>query len=82
MAKLIVELPDEIHRDLKKTVMLRHQTIREVVMALVSEYLLSTKQKKKIKETGLCGKWEDKRDAESIISDIKAHRTWFQKGDQ
>jgi len=80
MAKLIVELPEEVHRELKKTAALRHRTIKNVVTDLVEEYLSRGEKKEEIKESGLCGKWEDTRTPETIIADIKAHRNWLKKG--
>ncbi len=77
MGKLIVELPDEIHKELKKKVTLHHRTIKEVVTDLVEGYLSRAEEKKEIKETGLCGAWEDTRKAEAIIADIKTRRKWF-----
>jgi hypothetical protein len=80
MGKLIVELPEEIHKELKKKATLHHRTIKEVVTDLVEGYLLQGEEGKNLKETGLCGKWEDTRTADAIISDIKSHRNWFGKG--
>ncbi len=79
MGKLIVELPDEVHRELKKKAALRHQTIKNIVTDLLEDYLSKSDEKKEIKETGLCGRWEDKRTAEAIIEDIIVHRKWFGK---
>lgn len=79
MGKLIVELPEEIHKDLKKAVTLRHRTIKEVVTELVEGFLSQGGEKKKLKETGLCGKWEDARTPDAIIADIKSHRRWLGK---
>ena len=39
MAKLIVELPEELHKELKKTAALSHRTIKNVVTDLVEEYI-------------------------------------------
>ena len=80
MRKLIVELPEETHQELKKWATLHHQTIKEVVTGLVEQYISQGEEKKEIKETSLCGKWEDTRTADAIIADIKAHRNWFGKG--
>ena len=80
MAKLIVELPEELHKELKKTAALRHRTIKNVVTDLVEEYLSRGEKKEDLEETGLCGKWEDTRTPEAIIADIKAHRNWLRKG--
>lgn len=79
MGKLIVELPDEIHNEIKKKATLYHQTIKDIVTELLEDYLFKSEEKKEIKETGLCGKWEDIRKAEAIIQDIKGHRKWFER---
>ena len=78
MGKLIVELPEEIHQDLKKKATLDHKTIKEVVTDLVQEYL-AREQREALKETGLCGKWQDARSADAILADIKKHRNWFRR---
>jgi predicted transcriptional regulator len=80
MAKLIVELPEELHRELKKTAALSHRTIKNVVTDLVEEYISREEKREDVTETGLCGKWEDTRTPEAIIADIKAHRNWLRKG--
>jgi len=80
MAKLIVELPEELHKELKKTAALSHRTIKNVVTDLVEEYISRGEKKEDLQETGLCGKWEDTRTPEAIIADIKAHRNWLRKG--
>jgi len=80
MAKLIVELPEELHKELKKSAAISHRTIKNVVTDLVEEYLSRGEKKEDLEETGLCGKWEDTRSAEEIIADINAHRNWLRKG--
>lgn len=80
MAKLIVELSEEIHKELKKKAMLRQRTIKEVVTDLVEEYLTREGVKEELKETGLCGEWEDTRTADEIITDIKRRRNWLGRG--
>jgi len=78
MGKLIVELPDDIHRELKKRAADSHKTLKDIVTELIRGYLW---EKEKIalsaKETGLCGSWDDERTAEEIIRDIKNHRRWL-----
>lgn len=80
MGKLIVELPDEIHGELKKRAAVDRKTQKEIVTNLIKKYLIGT-QKHGVskKKTGLCGMWEDGRSAEEIIRDIKSHRKWFAK---
>ena len=80
MGKLIVELPEHIHRELKKKAALDHRTIKGVVTDLVEEYLSPKEEKNPLKATGLCGTWEDTRTADAIIADIRSHRKWFEKG--
>ena len=78
MAKLIVELPEEVHKELKKKATHEHRTIKDVVTDLVEDYLaLRGEDTGKAGETGLCGRWEDTRTAVEIITDIKSHRKWL-----
>lgn len=80
MGKLIVELPDEVHGELKKKAISSQKTIKDVVTDLIRGYITEEKKKKAAaKETGLCGTWEDERSAEEIIKDIKAQRRWFKR---
>ena len=79
MAKLIVELPEEIHKELKRKALLHHRTIKEVVTDLLEEFLSRGRKEGNMTETGFCGRWEDKRSAAAIIADIKSHRAWFGK---
>ncbi len=78
MGKLIVELPDEIHRDLKKKAAINHKTLKDIITGLINKYLSTAeKQRKMTNRTGLCGSWDDERTPEEIIKDIKGHRRWF-----
>lgn len=80
MGKLIVELPDEIHGELKKKAAVNHKTLKTIITGLINEYLYSPdKQVPPQKSSGLCGKWADDRTADEIIKDIKSHRKWFAK---
>jgi hypothetical protein len=80
MSKLIVELPDELHGELKKKAINDQKTIKEVITELIYEYISSPKNQTSAKRnTGLCGSWEDERTADEIIKDIKTHRRWFMK---
>ena len=80
MGKLIVELPDETHRELKKKAATDHKTLKDIITGLIDKYLFAPeKQVTAKKKSGLCGKWDDERTAEEIIKDIKAHRKWFAK---
>lgn len=81
MGKLIVELPDEIHGELKKKAAISHRTLRDIITGLIHQYLSAPEKRAMAKKaTGLCGKWEDERTADEIIKDIKAHRKWFARG--
>ncbi len=78
MAKLIVELPEEVHKELKKKATHEHRTIKDVVTDLVEDYLSPRGEDTgKARGTGFCGRWENTRTAEEIITDIKSHRKWF-----
>lgn len=79
MAKLIVELPEELHSELKRTATLNRRTIKDVVTDLIEEYLSGKAEKQDMKETGFCGRWEDTRTPEDIMADIRAHRNWLRK---
>lgn len=79
MGKLIVELPEHLHQELKRKATLDHRTIKEVVTDLLEGYLSRTEEMKSLKETGLCGMWKDTRSADAIIADIRSHRKWFGK---
>ena len=75
MGKLIVELPDEIHGELKKRAAVDHKTLKNIVTELIHEYLYTPeKHVSTKKKTCLCGSWDDKITAEEIIKDIKTHR--------
>jgi len=76
MGKLIVELPDELHGRLKKKATVERRTLKDVVTTMILEYLSEKEKKQHLKETGLCGKWEDERTAGEIIKDIRVHRRW------
>lgn len=80
MAKLIVELPEEVHGELKKRAMLAHRTIKEVVMELVQRFISEQQEQINVTKTGFCGKWEDVRTGDEIIEDIRSHRNWFAGG--
>lgn len=78
MGKLIVELPDDIHGELKKKAATDHKTLKNIITGLIDEYLLAPEKQASAKEkSGLCGKWDDERTADEIIKDIKSHRKWL-----
>jgi predicted nucleic acid-binding protein len=58
--ELIVELPDEIHGELKKRAAVDHNTLKNIVTELIHEYLYSPeKHVSTKKKTCLCGSWDD-----------------------
>lgn len=77
MGKLIVELSDEVHRELKKKAADNHKTIKDIITGLVDKYLHIAEKQMPVKETRLCGAWNDERTADEIIKDIKSHRKWL-----
>lgn len=77
MGKLTVELPEEIHAELKRRATLHRGTIKEIVTGLLEEYLSEGEETKVLKETGLCGSWVDARSENAIIADIKRRRNYF-----
>ena len=83
MRKLIVELPDEVHGELKRKAAITNKTLKDIISGLIQAYLAeSGKPESKPGKTGLCGRWDDDRTPEEIVKDIKTHRRWFarQKG--
>jgi hypothetical protein len=77
MGKLIVELPDEIHGELKKRAAVDRKTLKNIITELIQEYLYIPEKHVPTKKTGLCGSWDDKKTGEEIIKHIKTHRKWF-----
>jgi hypothetical protein len=49
--------------------------MKEAVTDLVEGYLSPGDEQKGLRETGLCGSWDDARGAAAIIADIKGHRS-------
>lgn len=79
MSKLIVELPEDLHHELKKKASSSNETIKHVVTGLINQYLSAPGKKVAEKsETGFCGVWQDERSAEDIVADIKKSRHWFE----
>ncbi|MBI4669069.1 MAG: antitoxin [Elusimicrobia bacterium] len=79
MAKLIVEVPDRLHINLKHQALTSGRTIKEIIIGLLSNFLAHPQKAGPAASsgTGFCGCWEDPRSAEEIIKDISSHRTWF-----
>lgn len=79
MSKLIVELPEALHQELKKKASSSNETIKHVVTGLINQYLSAQAEKvAETSETGFCGAWQDARSAEDIVADIKKSRHWFE----
>ncbi len=76
MGKLIVELPEHLHLELKKKATLEQRTLKSVITELVKNYISEEQSPEVVSETGLCGAWQDQREPEEIIRDIKSHRKW------
>ena len=80
MGKLIVELPGDVHRELKKKAAANNMTLKDIITELIHEYLSATEKGPASEDkTCLCGVWDDDRAAEEIIKDIKTHRKWLAK---
>jgi len=79
MSKLIVELPEDLHQELKKKASSSNKTIKHVVTGLINQYLSAPEKKvAETRETGFCGAWQDERSADDIVADIKKSRHWFE----
>ncbi len=76
MPKLIVEIPESTHRALKQRALEEQRTLRAIVNDLVDRYLGQPKAERHDQPTGLCGSWQDDRETEEIIADIRASRQW------
>ena len=80
MGKLIVELNDEMHRELKKKVAINQETLKKIITNLINNYLYGQDRDIELTQaTGLCGLWIDERKSDEIINDIKSQRKWFHK---
>ncbi len=76
MAKLIVEMPDELHAKLKRHAAADRKTLKVIVISLVDQYLRRPPTTVSGTSTGLCGAWKEPRSAEEIVSDIRSSRRW------
>lgn len=77
MSKLIVELPDELHAQLKKHAAADRKTLKTIVMTLLDSYLHHPVPRSPKRATGLCGAWKDDRSAETIIAQLRSARRWW-----
>lgn len=76
MGKLIVELPAELHVQLKKQAAADHKTLKVIVTSLLHHYLQMPPRPASKRPTGLCGAWKDRRSAKALIGDIRSARRW------
>ena len=74
----MVELPDNMHGELKKKAASEHTTLKNIITDMIDDYLsVTARPSSPMKKTGLCGIWEDDRPADEIVRDIRSGRTWF-----
>jgi plasmid stability protein len=76
MAKLIVELPEELHQQLKRSAAAEHRTMKTTVTVLLQQYLHGIRQEPVRKATGFCGAWAGRESAETLLAEVKAARRW------
>ncbi len=80
MRKLIVEIPDDLHGELKKKAAIHQKTLKNIITDLLYRYLSEPRTPTIFpEETGLCGAWEDLRAPDEIIQHIKKHRKWSRR---
>ncbi|OHB77604.1 MAG: hypothetical protein A2Z34_00175 [Planctomycetes bacterium RBG_16_59_8] len=79
MKKLIVELPDPLHRRLRETALEENRTMKNIVTDLVAEYVVKPHPHPAGDSAELRGSWDDPRPAEEIVADIMADRRWMTK---
>ena len=77
MGKLIVELPDDLHAELKKQAATDRKTLKAIVISLLGSYLHAPAPRRTTRATGLCGAWKDDRPAEALIAELRAARRWW-----
>lgn len=77
MGKLIVELPNELHTQLKQRAAAGHTTLKIIVTSLLRQHLSHAGGHGLRKHaTGLCGAWKDRRSAREISEDLRVSRQW------
>ena len=74
MGKLIVELPDDLHVQLKRQAATDRKTIKVIVVSLLDQYLRHPTVRSLKRATGLCGAWKDRRSAEALLRELRASR--------
>ena len=77
MGKLIVELPDELHGQLKKQAATDRKTLKMIVISLLDQYLHKLPAARSTKASGLCGAWADGRSAKALAAELRASRRWW-----
>ena len=78
MGKLIVELPDELHLQLKQQAATDRKTIKVIVVSLLDHYLRHPVIRSSKRATGLCGAWKDRRSADELLRELRAgRRLWM-----
>ena len=77
MGKLIVELPEELHAQLKRQAAADRKTLKTIVISLLGHYLQGPTPVRVKRTTGLCGAWKDRRSASALIADGRSAREWW-----
>ncbi len=77
MAKLIVELPDELHAQLKRQAAVDRKTLKVIVLSLLDQYLRHPVLPSSKKTTGLCGVWKGHESAQTLAGELRAARRWW-----
>ncbi len=77
MGKLIVELPDKLHTQLKQQAASSRTTLKAIVITLLDRYLHQVPQHQMARTTRLCGAWKDVRSAETLIAELRSARRWW-----
>ncbi len=71
MAKLIVELPEELYARLKRQAAEEHKTLKAIVTTLLHSYLLTPRHGTSRRATGLCGSWKGRETAEQLARAVR-----------
>ena len=80
MANLQIKgIQDELYDEIKKLALAENRSVSQQVLFLIKEYLARRKHIKTIKPPAqvlleLCGSWDDERQAEQIVAEIRAGR--------
>ena len=85
MANLQIKgIQDELYDEIKKLASAENRSVSQQVLFLIKEYLTRRKYLKTLKSPAqvlleLCGSWDDERQAEEIIAEIKGGRKGSKK---